>query len=170
MGAQGCQGPGGAGKPDRAPPPSEVAVMQTEPEITEVRVYHPSYPAWQWTEDKQAIRGIKVGPVYLVGPNGKGVFGDGVIRPRLYRLDRHADHKVVPTLLKEWAFTVEEAVPWRIKKPSLMGWAYGLPLVWEDPGLLAGAREVRLVIAFECSDGRLVSSSKKDVQVPRGAS
>jgi len=143
--------------------------MPTEPRITGVRVIHPSVAAWQWTEDKQRIRGIKVGPVYLVGPEGKGVFGDGIIRPKLYRLQRTPDHRVVPELIKEWSFTVEEAIPLRIKKPYIAGWAYGLPLVWDDFDLLVGVREVRLVVEFERSDGHIVSSSRKDLQVPVGA-
>ena len=151
------------------PSPAQVAGMPTEPKITGVRVFHPSYGGWQWTEDKQRIRGIKVGPVYLVGPKGKGVFGDGVIRPKLYRLDRGADHKVIPTLIQEWSFTVEEAIPLRIKKPNLLGWGYGLPLVWENADLLDKAREVRVVVEFERSDGGTVTSTRKDLQVPMGA-
>ena len=169
-GTQGCEAPGPSGQAGGAPTPGQVADMHTEPNISNVAVFYDPYSAWIWTEDRSRVCGIKVGPVYLIGPGGKGAFGDGVIRPRLYRLDRGTDGRVKPVLIKEWSFTVEEALPLRIKREKALGWGYGLPLVWGDQDLLAdGVREVRMVVAFERSDERTINSSKKDLRVPRGA-
>lgn len=170
VGTQGCEAPGRSGQAGAAPTPEQVAFMETEPNISNVAVFYDPYSAWSWNEDRSRVCGIKVGPVYLIGPGGKGVFGDGVIRPKLYRLDRDPDGRVQPVLIKEWSFTVEEAVPLRIKREKALGWGYGLPLLWGDQDLLAdGIREVRVVVAFERSDGRTINSSKKDLRVPRGA-
>jgi hypothetical protein len=173
-GLAGCQNTGGSRYTTTAPamdPEFEkVYYMPTEPSITQVAVVYDTYSAWIWNEDRSRIRGIKVGPVYLGGPTGKGVFGDGTIRPRLYRLDRAADGNLKPTLLKEWSFNVEEARLWRMKRQTVWGWGYGLPLVWDDPSLIGpDVDQVRIVVSFERSDGRMVNSSNKDLRVPKGA-
>ena len=54
-------------------------------------------------------------------------------------------------LIKEWAFDVEQAMPFRAKKKSRWGWGYGLFLTWNDLDLRG--KEVRLVITFERADG-----------------
>ena len=159
----GCQATGPTGADPTA---DQVAFMKTEPSITNIAIFWDPYSPWIWNEDKSEVRGIKAGPLYLLGPKGLGAFGDGIIRPRLYRLEKNADGKMQPILVKEWSLTVEEAIPYRMKSRKALGWGYGLrlPLEWEELNLPPG--ELRLVVAFERNDGYIVTSSKKDVPNP----
>ena len=168
-GLAGCDpAAGGIRPPVRDSAADKVARMPTEPNILNVVAVYNPYTPWLWTEDKARARGIYIGGLYLIGPNWQGVFGDGVIKPRLYVMERQPDGTKAPVLVKEWSFGVEEVLPFRGKMRSKLGWGYGLPLDWGDLNL--GGREIRVVVAFEGSDAQIVTSAKKDLIVPPGSS
>lgn len=137
----------------------EVARMPTEPNIVNVVAIYNTGSPWLWDSDNNKIRGIYVAGLFLFGPKKHAVFGDGVIRPRLYVLERGQDGDKHPKLVKEWSFNVEEALPFRGKKKRTLGWGYGLPLPFGD--IEVTGREVQMVICFERPDGRIVRSSKQ---------
>lgn len=168
VGLSGCEAPGnnvqGYRPGDRLPTPAEVAALPPAPNVVNVVAFYTPFQHWHWTQDRSRVRGIIVNAMYLMNPEGRGVFGDGVIRPRLYLLERTERGGQRPVLLREWSFTVEEATPFRSKKPTVLGWGYMLPLNWEELDLTG--REIRLIIAFERADGVIVESSKLDTRVP----
>jgi hypothetical protein len=139
----------------------------TEPNVIRVMVFYDPYTCWFRNEDKSRVTGIWVGGLYLIGPDGKGVFGDGVIRPKLYTFELTPEGKRVPKLVKEWSFDVEQADPFRAKEKRAYGWGYALPLMFGDLDL--GGREVQLVISFDRSDGFPCTSGPKHLKVPKGA-
>ena len=140
-------------------PAHAVARMPTEPNIVNVVAIYNTMAPWLWDADKTKIRGIYIAGMFLFGPERHAVFGDGIIRPRLYVVERGPDGKKQPRLVKEWSFNVEEAMPFRGKKKLTLGWGYGLPLPFGDLDLMG--REIQMVVCFERSDGRMVSSSKQ---------
>ncbi|MGQ9652250.1 MAG: hypothetical protein ACUVXJ_19320 [Phycisphaerae bacterium] len=143
----------------------EVARMPTEPSVVSVVAFYKSTAPWLWNVDRTRVSGIYVSALYLLGPKGLGVFGDGIIRPRMFVVETGKDGKRQARLVKEWAFNVEEAVPFRAKEKKTLGWGYGLPLPFGD--LDVSGSEIQMVICFERSDGRLVTSSKQTFLVPR---
>lgn len=163
----------GCGGPKPEPPagtktelsPADVARMPTQPNVVNVLAIYNPYTCWIWNPDKSRVRGVRVGSLYLIGPDYTGVFGDGVIRPRVYVMERDDDGRKVPKLVKEWSLDVAQAVEFRAKKKTKLGWGYGLFLDWGDLDL--GGREIRVVIAFERGDGQVVTSKKTDLMVPR---
>ncbi len=159
--------PGRNGAADDLSDAEKVRHMPTEPNVVNIAVFYNPYSPWIWNENKSKIRGIYVGGLYLLGPGGKGVFGDGVICPKLYVLQKDPGGKKTPVLAKEWSFTVEKAIPWRAKQKRDLGWGYGLPLDWGDLDL--SGQEISMIITFERSDGLIVSSGKKHYNVPGGA-
>lgn len=167
LAASGC-GPSTFGRgPTTQPSYEQEARRNVEPNILEVIAYYDPYNPWIWTDDKSRVRGVVVGALYLGGPNRRGVFGDGTIRPRLYLRDKSAAKAEEEwKLVKEWAFSVEEAFPLRTRRPSVQGYGYVLPLAWGNLDLTG--REIRLVINFERADGRVARSSKRDMRVPKG--
>lgn len=138
--------------------------MKPDPNVIEVGHYYSPYRHWIWTEDQSRVRGTWISSLYLYGNQQKGVFGDGVIRPRIYLLQRKERGGVEPKLLQEWAFDVEAATFFRSKKPSIQGYGYKLPLEWGDLDL--SGKEIRVIVTFERADGRTIESSKKDLIVP----
>jgi len=143
----------------------DVARVPTEPNVVNVVAIYNSISPWLYDRDHAKVQGIYVSGLYLLGPKGYGVFGDGVIRPRLYVLERRPDGRKEPKLTKEWSFTVEEAIPWRGKQKRTPGWGYGLPLEFDDIDL--AGREIQMIVAFERTDGRIVRSSKQTFIVPK---
>jgi len=145
----------------------DVARVPTEPNVVNVVAIYNSISPWIYDRDKVKIRGIYVSGLYLLGPKGYGVFGDGVIQPRLYVIERGPDGKKQPKMVKEWSFTVEEAIPFRGKQKRTPGWGYGLPLIFDDLDL--AGREVQMIVDFERNDGRIVPGSKQTFIVPKPA-
>lgn len=143
----------------------EVARMPTEPSVVSIVAFYKSTAPWLWNADRTRVSGIYVSALYLLGPKGLGVFGDGIIRPRMFVVETGKDGKRQTKLVKEWAFNVEEAVPFRAKEKKTLGWGYGLPLPFGH--LDVSGREIQMVICFERSDGRLVTSSKQTFLVPK---
>ena len=152
----------GAGR-DGQLSPQEVAELKDPNVVRVVALYHPFNP-WIWARDKSQVVGITTKQFYLVGPDGKGVFGDGIIRPRLFELVPGPGDSKIPKLVKEWNFTVEQTIPFRTKEPTVFGWGYRLFMPWKDLNL--AGKDVRLVIEFERPDGAVISSDKKDFRVP----
>ncbi|UCD28864.1 MAG: hypothetical protein JSV03_17605 [Planctomycetota bacterium] len=163
--AVGCQiTPGKNASREKVPTPLEVAQM-LEDNVTGVVAFYDGYDPFIWSEDQVTPRGIIIKALYLKGPEGTGVFGNGVIHPKLYTIHKKPDGARSATLIKEWAFDVEEALPFRSKKPTTGGWGYRLHILWDDLELTG--REIRLIISFERRDGIVVNSRKKDFRVMR---
>jgi hypothetical protein len=168
----GCQTGMNGGAPfggrARGVPATQEALKNTESVILDVVAYY-GYPIrWRWNEDKTSVHGLIVGALYLMGPNGRGVFGDGIIHPKLYVHDRAArgtDREW--TLVKEWKLNPLEMLPFRSKKPTVQGYGYLLPLDWADLNTDLSNREIRVVVSYERTDGLPPPrSSVKDLLVP----
>ena len=149
----------------RKPTPAQVAEM-IEPNIISVHAYMSAVDCWIWNADRTAPQGVVIKAMYLQGgSSGKGVFGDGIIRPKLYVMERDREGKRQWHLVKEWPFSVKKAMPFRTKQEYLPGWGYRLHLPWGDEIDLCG-REIRLIVEFERKDGIVVRSGKTDRKVP----
>ncbi len=140
------------------------ARMPTEPNVVSAVAFYKMSP-WLWNADHTRVSGIYVSALYLLGPNGLGVFGDGTIRPRMLQVELGKDGKRHVRQVKEWTFSVEEAVPFRAKERRTLGWGYGILLAFDDVDV--SGREIQMVICFERNDGRLVTSSKQTFLVPQ---
>ncbi len=111
------------------------------------------------------VDGVRL-TVYLEGASQpKGVFGNGSILVEMYRLDRDAKGSESAALLHSWELPPHEAYPWRAKRPTGMGWGYGLRLPWPDELDVAG-RQVAFLVKYRRDDGRLLSSSRQVLRVP----
>ena len=100
--------------------------------------------------------------VYLFGPQSVGVFGDGVIKARVYVLE---GKEGTPKLLKEWSFDPAEASQWRSRKRTPLGWRYALALPWGEDLDVRG-KPIRITLSFERTDGKTVHARQKDFRVP----
>ncbi|MHC4797632.1 MAG: hypothetical protein ACYTF1_13395, partial [Planctomycetota bacterium] len=94
--------------PMKEPTPIQVAQM-LEPNVTGVFAHYDAINPFIWTEDEAYPRGVVIKALYLQGPDGKGVFGDGIIRPRVYVSVEKPDGEKDWQLLKEWNYEVEKA-------------------------------------------------------------
>ncbi len=136
-----------------------------EPNVLGISCLYDGFNPWMWNTDHSQVRGVKIGALFLLGPKSTGVFGDGVIHPRLFVSTRDEKGKVIYRLVKEWTYDVGQAMPFRSKRETRWGWGYALFLPWGDIDL--GGRDVRLTVSFERADGVVISGSKKDFRVPK---
>jgi len=164
--AAGCQPHPLGGQPGQRLTAAQLANMPLEKNVTGVAAFYAPYSPWIWNDDRSKVIGIVINPLYLVGPDSLGVFGDGVIEPRIYVLEGPPGSDVkTPRLVKEWFFDPQQALQWRAKKRTVWGWGYVLWLIWGDELDLAG-KEIRITVSFERSDGKVFHSGKKDYLVP----
>jgi hypothetical protein len=157
----GCAAPGQGGGTWE----NEVRHEPLETNVVRVAAYYPSHNPWIWNDTRTQVRGIVISALYLEGPDVLGVFGDGIIRPRVYVYDPNDIGGEHPRLAKEWVFNVEDARPYRSTRRTLLGDGYRLHLVWDDELDLSG-QHIRMVVAFERRDGTYIYSGKKDFRVP----
>lgn len=144
----------------------QIANMPLEKNVSAVAAFYNPYNPWLWNDDRSKIIGLLINAMYLIGPNSLGAFGDGTIHPRLYVLEGPTGANAkTPRLVKEWTFNPQEAMPWRSKKKTAMGWGYGPRLIWGDGVDLAG-KEIRITISFERTDGKVFHSRDKEFIVP----
>jgi hypothetical protein len=155
-----------SGPPRKLDPKLEEVIRMREPNVVGISCLYDPFNPWLWNSERTHIKGVKVGALYLLGPESTGVFGDGVIRPRIYVLQRDQQGKADYKLLKEWSFNTQEAIPFRAKRRTRWGWGYGLFLSWGDLDLTG--RDIRLIVNFERLDGLVIAGNKKDWRVPVG--
>jgi hypothetical protein len=147
------------------PPSVEQVLAMRDPNVVGVAALYDSMNPWLWTENRARVRGVYIKVLYLSGPHSRGVFGDGIIRPKMYVLETDEQGDGDWELAREWEFDVEAALPFRAKREVMLGWGYGLiPLPWGDMDM--AGREIRVIVEFERLDGHIVSSGKKDFRVP----
>jgi len=162
----GCADGGRAGDWHNA---EQIANAPTESDIVRVfPVYEPTPWLVRQDDDSGEPIGIRVSSLYLISNRtGKGVFGDGLLRVVLYRITSPPGARPVRRKVKEWQFDCQQAVPWRVTKPSWMGYGYQFDLVWPADLELAGC-EIALAIEYVRADGRVVRSTPKHFEVPTG--
>lgn len=105
--------------------------------------------------------------LYLSTPDskGKGVFGTGTVVVEMYRLDDVPGGGEQAKLVQTWELTPEKLYAYQSKRPTLLGWGYGLRLKWDDHVDVRG-RKVAILIKYIREDGRVVHASRQVRRVP----
>ena len=161
-----CQAPPPATpKPGTILPHEEIDKMPLEKDISGVAAVYDPYSPWLWNDEHSKVRGVFVTSLYLFGPQSVGVFGDGVIKARVYLLEGTEGRWTPTKMLREWSFDPNEALQWRSRKRTPMGWRYALALPWGDDIDVRG-KQIRVTLSFERVDGRTIHAREKDFRVP----
>lgn len=142
---------------DPPPPPDE-------PNIIGIRKIISQEPWLSFNrEGLRQAEGFKA-TVYLEsGKTGRGAFGDGTIRVSMYVVDRGADGETLQ-LAARWELDPEQSIPWRARRPTQLGWGYGLRLPWGEANV--NGREIELVFQYLRRDGVVLSSEPMRLRVP----
>lgn len=134
--------------------------------VVRVTKFFSQNPWLSFTSDGSAkVDGVGFA-VYLEGTEGpRGVFGTGTIVVTMYRLDFDPLGREMATPVHEWVLPPDKAYPWRAKRPSALGWGYGLRLQWPD-SVKVGGKQVAFIVKYVREDGREISSSRQVIKVP----
>ncbi len=150
----------------RGAPEIDPTVVPTQDDIVQVMRFVRD-PIFVWDDDRPS--GV-VMSVYLVSAESqKGVFGRGPIEVTVDEL-RHGRAGVERATVHTWRLTESDAMGFRVRKRSVLGYYYGLMLKWPKELDLSG-REIELTISYTRGDGRVVSTApiRRRVPVPFGA-
>lgn len=157
--------------PAKAEPPpiapkkiESVPAPEDDPNIVGVRKFISQEPWLSFNQEGlRQPEGFKATLYLESGTTGRGAFGDGTIRISLYTVDRDSKGERLK-LAKRWEISPQDSVPWRARRPTQLGWGYGLRLPWGD-AKLAG-KEVEFVFQFVRRDGAMLSAEPIRMKVP----
>lgn len=158
-------------KPPPGPDPYKMTVEEVEnapleSNIVKVHTHYSLFPWLQFDMTDPRPQGFMISALFLIsGKTGEGVFGDGLITVKMYRVDRNPPQRETRTLVQTWQFTPKQALPYRAVRKTVVGKGYQLHLRWADDLDLAN-REIMIVVEFTRRDGKVISSGAKFFKVP----
>ncbi|MBW7905803.1 MAG: hypothetical protein LC135_00145 [Phycisphaerae bacterium] len=118
---------------------------------------------WLYDSDRGAV-GFKV-PVYFVSAQTeRGAFVSGAINCHLYTVERGADGQPQRVLRHSWRLDENEAMKFRVRKVTVMGYPYNFYLTWPDDLKLQG-RDIEVQFSYERKDGRVISGAPRRFKV-----
>ncbi|MBU0639957.1 MAG: hypothetical protein KKB50_13900 [Planctomycetes bacterium] len=136
-------------------------------DIVEIHHFWSPVP-WLYDADDCPI-GFQV-PVYFVsGETEKGAFVSGTIFVWLYRLKRAENGHLEREFVHNWEFNAQQAMGFRVRRLSVMGYHYGFWLTWPPVPDVLG-RQIEIAFGYQRADGQVVTGAAKRfrVPVPRG--
>lgn len=93
----------------------------------------------------------------------KARFGDGTIVVSVFHFVPGPDGKRKRELLFRQEYTPEQAVPYRVRDATAIGWGYGMRVSWGDRDVYG--KEIEVVTSFVRRDGKVYSSSPSALRV-----
>lgn len=160
--------------PPKAPPGpdpykmtvQEVAQSPLEPDIVEVHTHYNIFPWLQFDPTNPRPQGLVISALFLVSAKtSKGVFADGVITAKMYRVDTDEQRREVRTLVHTWQFTPQQALPFRAVRRTVVGEGYQLHLRWPTNLDLVN-RQIVIMVEFLRTDGKIIHGGAKFLKVP----
>jgi len=145
---------------------TEDATPKKQKNIVAVRTFGFKEPwvSFDAAGDRNA-EGFKMTVVLESGDAPIGVYGDGTLTIKMYRITPGARGGRARELACEWSFTPEEAMPFLSRKRRDWGWGYGLRLNWGDTDVYG--QEIEVVAAFTLMDGRVLAGTPLSMKVPK---
>ncbi|MBN1491029.1 MAG: hypothetical protein JXA69_14035 [Phycisphaerae bacterium] len=148
--------------------PVQIAQAPLEPNVIEIATFFSANPFGP-VGGSSTPGGFRIGALYLMAPNEQGqsvgVFADGIIHVYLYSVEKDAEGMSARHLVRDWTFDPVQAMPYRAKKATVLGYGYQLHCVWGDADVLG--RDVEIEVHFARKDGRLITSTPKAFKVPK---
>ncbi len=172
----GCETPPGAksaGKPAARPKAStpearqttdfDAGQVQTFDDITAIYRYYME-PPWLRNSEGRVV-GFKATLVFYSAQQGSGVFVPGTIMVWLYEIERKPRGKAERKFVHGWEFSEEQAMGFRLRTPSPLGYRYGFMLAW-PPELDLSGKQVEVVFGYQRQDGTILDEPGKRFEVP----
>ena len=147
-----------------ATPTREETACVGRSEVTRVVCFYATNPfrSFDPAGDRD-VEGFVVKVLLFSGKAGRGIAEDGVIRLKMYRMDRNRQGKTVRTFVREWSV---ETAGLPLATAPLFGKGYVLKFGWAEEDNVLGY-EIQIVTTFEAKDGRIIQSQTKPMSVPR---
>ncbi len=138
----------------------DVTLVPTRDDITAVYQFFAQDPWLRNTEGR--VIGITSSVYFHSGATEKGAFVPGTVLCWVYEFDRRPDGTLERKLVNVWELSEQEAMGYRVRRQSQMGYAYGFFFTW-PPGVDVSGKTIEIMFGYERLDGKMIT-------VPRGAS
>ncbi len=143
--------------------PKTVAPNTTGNEVAKLICLYDMNPFQSFDQEGDLnVEGFRCTVVLASRKTRKGIAANGLIRARMYRLDRTASGKAVRTLVREWPILTEGLHTFH---SMVFGEGYKLQFCWDKDDDVLG-RDVQIVMTFERPDGCIVRGQTKGWKVP----
>ncbi|MFH1747564.1 MAG: hypothetical protein ABIG44_11025 [Planctomycetota bacterium] len=137
--------------------------IETRNDISAIYQFYQPNP-WLRDADGQAV-GFKV-PVYFVsGETELGAFVAGRILVWLYELERQPDGSFERKFVHGWELDEQEAMGYRVRVRSVMGYHYGFMLSW-PPNLGLAGKQIEIVFGYEKNARTIITGEPRRFRVP----
>lgn len=173
----GCQAPAGGATAQSKPAPTifrteseshkpageiDADRVATRDDIVGIRQYWSQLP---WLRRGDRIVGFQSTVYFVSGETGKGAFVPGRIFAWIYEVPRGAASQAERTLLYMWELDEQQAMGFRVRRVAVMGYYYGMVLVWDENVDLEG-KTIDIVFGYQRRDGSIVEGAAKRFRVP----
>ena len=139
--------------------------VETRDDITAVYQFY-TVP-WLRNADGQIV-GFKSAVYFHSAKTERGAFVPGSVLVWLYEVAREPDGSRTRKFLHNWELDEREAMNYRIRKRSNMGYFYGLFFTW-PPELNLSGKQVEIVFGYERGDGKVITGAPRRFRVPLSA-
>ena len=155
--------------PSKSSSPPAQDKNQIKPERIETRdditaIYQFYTVPWLRNADG-GIVGFKAAVYFHSGQTERGAFVHGSILVWLYEVVREPDGGLARKFLHEWELNEREAMAYRVRKRSGMGYYYGLFFSW-PPELELSGKQIEIVFGYERTDGKVITGAPRRFRVP----
>jgi len=144
-----------------------IARVPLDPDIVQVKKFFEISPWLSFDpNDSRKPGGFKV-VVYLISAKTqRGAFGDGVIHivMSLAETDPNDPRAKHFREVRRWSYDPQQALLYRAKKKTVLGYGYQLRCNWEDTDVLG--KEIAIHVEFERKDGRILTSQPNYLRPP----
>jgi hypothetical protein len=84
----------------------------------------------------------------------------------LFQFEPQTDGRLERKLVKVWELNEQDAMGYRVRRESQMGYAYGFFFTWPPNADLSG-RTIEIMFGYERLDGKLITGAARRFQVPQ---
>jgi hypothetical protein len=153
----------GSASSTKAAPDVDVTLVPTRDDITAVYQFFAQDPWLRNTEGR--VIGITSSVYFHSGATEKGAFVPGTVLCWVYEFDRRPDGTLERKLVNVWELSEQEAMGYRVRRQSQMGYAYGFFFTW-PPGVDVSGKTIEIMFGYERLDGKMITGAARRFKVP----
>jgi hypothetical protein len=156
----------GRGVKASAPVEVDVTSVPTRDDITAVYQYYTQAQQWLRNTDGRVI-GFSSAVYFGSGETGKGAFVPGKALVWLWEIvTQNGAHE--RKLVNVWELNEQDAMGFRVRRLSPLGYGYGFFFTWPQTADLDG-KTIEIMFGYERLDGKVITGAARRFMVPAAA-
>jgi hypothetical protein len=145
-------------------PMLDVTTVPTRDDITAVYQYYTQAQQWLRNSDGRVI-GFTAAVYFCSGETGKGAFVPGRSLVWLWEIVTQPNGAHERKLVNVWELNEQDAMGFRVRRLSPLGYGYGFFFTWPPNANLDG-KLVEIMFGYERLDGKVITGAARRFMVP----